>query len=189
MRVIQIGRSFEKDPSGVNRSGLESWCRCQSYKTIEIWLECTRPQKCFHIWNYYICCVSATLFVLTHGKERVFWSNLVFFYNKNKIMTKLFIVNMRKSHFYEQSLVLLGPMISKFLHVQMRKINIPKQQSLRALVLSLWQNLILYHHVPGKPHCSSSLLQSLWDSLILNGIVRSLPLVWGTMTSSRIRLG
>jgi hypothetical protein len=45
---------------------------------------------------------------------------------------------MRKSHFYEQSLVLLGPIISKFLHVQMRKKNYPKLLSVHVLVLSLW---------------------------------------------------
>jgi hypothetical protein len=44
---------------------------------------------------------------------------------------------MRKSHFNEQSLVLMGPIISRFLHVQMRKKNKPKQQSVHALVLSL----------------------------------------------------
>ncbi len=47
---------------------------------------------------------------------------------------------MRKSHFNEQFLVLLRPIISRFLHVQMRKKNKPKQQSMHALVLSLWFN-------------------------------------------------
>ena len=44
---------------------------------------------------------------------------------------------MRKSHFNELSLVLLGPIISRFLHVQMRKKNKLKKQSVHALVLSL----------------------------------------------------
>jgi hypothetical protein len=45
---------------------------------------------------------------------------------------------MRKSHFNDEFLVLLGPKSAGFLHVEMRKKNKPKQQTVRALVLSLW---------------------------------------------------
>jgi hypothetical protein len=48
------------------------------------------------------------------------------FYNKNKILTILFIVKFEKiTLLIEQFLVLLGHIISRFLHVQMRgrKIN------------------------------------------------------------------
>jgi hypothetical protein len=45
---------------------------------------------------------------------------------------------MRKSHFNDKYLVLLGPTISSFLHVQMRKKNKQKQQRVCAVVVSLW---------------------------------------------------
>jgi hypothetical protein len=45
---------------------------------------------------------------------------------------------MGKSYFNDEFLVLLGPKISRFLHVQMWKKNKPKQQRVHALVLSLW---------------------------------------------------
>ncbi len=36
------------------------------------------------------------------------------FYNKNKILTILFMVKNEKTHFYDEFLVLLGPIISRF---------------------------------------------------------------------------
>jgi hypothetical protein len=60
-----------------------------------------------------------------------------FFYNKNKIMTILFIVKYEKITLFDEFLVLLGPIISWFLHVQMRGKNKQKQQRVLALVLSL----------------------------------------------------
>jgi hypothetical protein len=39
----------------------------------------------------------------------------VFFYNKNKILTILFIVKYEKINFNDEFLVLLGPIISRFL--------------------------------------------------------------------------
>ncbi len=66
------------------------------FHPIEIRLECRWLQKCFLIWNYYVGCLWAPLLILTQSQERVFWSNLVFFYNTNKILTILFIVNYEK---------------------------------------------------------------------------------------------
>jgi len=49
---------------------------------------------------------------------------------------------MRKSQFNDEFLVLLGPIISRFLHVQMRKKNKEKKQRVHALVLSLWAFIV-----------------------------------------------
>jgi hypothetical protein len=46
---------------------------------------------------------------------------------------------MRKSHFKEQFLVLLGPVISRFFACSNEEKNKPRQQSMCALVLSPWQ--------------------------------------------------
>ncbi len=87
----------------------------QRLQNIEIRLECRCLQKCFLIWNYYVCCLWAPLLVLTQRKETVFfWSNLVFFYNKSKILTILFIVKYEKITLFDEFLVLLGHIISRF---------------------------------------------------------------------------
>jgi hypothetical protein len=44
-----------------------------------------------------------------------------FFYNKSKILTILFMVKYEKITLFDEFLVLLGLIISRFLHVQMRK--------------------------------------------------------------------
>jgi hypothetical protein len=49
--------------------------------------------------------------------NQIWW----FFYNKNKILTILFIVKYEKVTLNDEFLVLFGPIISSFLHVQMRK--------------------------------------------------------------------
>jgi hypothetical protein len=59
------------------------------------------------------------------------------FYNKNKILTILFII-MRKSHFNDEFLVLLGPIISRFFACSNEEKNKQKQQRAHALVLSIW---------------------------------------------------
>ncbi len=43
------------------------------------------------------------------------------FYNKSKIMTILFIVKYEKITLFDEFFVLLGPIISRFLHIQMRE--------------------------------------------------------------------
>jgi hypothetical protein len=48
---------------------------------------------------------------------------------------------MRKSHFNDVFLVLLGPIISWFSACSNEEKNKPKQQRVRALVLSLWGRL------------------------------------------------
>jgi hypothetical protein len=64
-----------------------------------------------------------------------FLINFGVFYNKNKILTILFI--MRKPHFNGEFLVLLGPIISRFF-CMFKWGKKPKQQRVLALVLSLW---------------------------------------------------
>ncbi len=60
------------------------------------------------------------LLVLTQSKETLFDQILCFFYNENKILTILFKLIMIKSHFNDEFLVFLGPIISSFLQIQMR---------------------------------------------------------------------
>ncbi len=101
-----------------NRKSKSNKIRCHSISgllaIIEIRLECRCLQKCFLIWKYYASCLWAPLLVLTQSKETVSWSNLVFFYNKSKILTILFIVKYEKITLFYEFLVLLGPIISRF---------------------------------------------------------------------------
>jgi hypothetical protein len=57
---------------------------------------------------------------------------------------------MRKSHFNEQVLVLLGPIISRIFACSDEEKNKPKQQSMHALVLSLWLDHIGLTSAEGK---------------------------------------
>jgi hypothetical protein len=61
---------------------------------------------------------------------------------------------MRKSHFYDEFLVLLGPIISSFLACSNEEKNKPKQQMVHALVLSLW-----VERLPKDKH--TSLMQTI----------------------------
>ncbi len=65
----------------------------------------------------------------------------MFFYNKNKILTILFIVNYEKTHLNDVFLVLLGNIISRFFSCSNEEKNKPKQQRVRSLVLSLWETV------------------------------------------------
>jgi hypothetical protein len=65
----------------------------------------------------------------------------VFFYNKNRILRILFIVNYEKTHLKDAFLVLLGPIISRFFSYSNEEKNKPKQQRVCALVLSLWETV------------------------------------------------
>ncbi len=69
--------SFCKLAYGVLKEGTAVWLNGASPPTPL--LECRCLQKCFLIWNYYVCCLWAPLLLLTQSKETVFWSNLVFF--------------------------------------------------------------------------------------------------------------
>jgi hypothetical protein len=60
-----------------------------------------------------------------------------FFYNKSKILTILFIVKYEKITHYDEFLVLLRPIISRFLAYSNEEKNKQKQQRVLALVLSL----------------------------------------------------
>jgi hypothetical protein len=60
-----------------------------------------------------------------------------FFYNKSKILTILFIVKYEKITHYDKFLVLLRPIISRFLACSNEEKNKQKQQRVLALVLSL----------------------------------------------------
>jgi hypothetical protein len=69
--------------------------------------------------------------------DQIWW----FFFNKNKILTILFIVNYEKTHLNDEFLELLGPIISRFFCMFNKEKNKPKQQRVRALVLSLWETV------------------------------------------------
>jgi len=60
------------------------------------------------------------------------------FYNKSKILTILFIVKYDKITLFDEFLVLLGPIISRFFKCSNKEKNKQKQQRVRALVISLW---------------------------------------------------
>jgi hypothetical protein len=59
------------------------------------------------------------------------------FYDKNKILTTLFIVYCEKITLNDEFLVLLGPIISRLFTCSNEKKNKQKQQRVLALVLSL----------------------------------------------------
>jgi hypothetical protein len=65
----------------------------------------------------------------------------VFFYNKSKILAILFIVKYEKITLFDEFLVFLGPIISRFLACSNEEKNKQKQQRVLALVLSLCDNL------------------------------------------------
>ncbi len=70
------------------------------------------------------------------------------FYNKSQIMTILFIVKYEKITLFDKFLELLGPIISNFLHVQMRKkVNKNNKGSFLSLVLT--RILIVVDITPG----------------------------------------
>ncbi len=74
-----------------------------------------------------------------HKAKKQFFDQIWYFFkNKNKILTILFIIIMRKSHFNDEFLVLLGPIISWFFACSNEEKNKQKQQKAHALVLSLW---------------------------------------------------
>jgi hypothetical protein len=60
------------------------------------------------------------------------------FYNKSKILTILFIVKYEKITLFDEFLVLLGPINSRFFACSNEEKNKQKQQRVIALVLSLW---------------------------------------------------
>jgi hypothetical protein len=63
----------------------------------------------------------------------------VFFYNKSKILTIIFIVKYEEITLFDKFLVLLGPMISRFFACSnQEKINKQKQPRVLALVISQW---------------------------------------------------
>ncbi len=64
------------------------------------------------------------------------------FYNKNKILTILFMVKYEKITLFDEFLVLLGPIISKLFTCSNEEKNNKKQQRVLALVLSLCATLV-----------------------------------------------
>ncbi len=81
------------------------------------------------------------LLVLTKSKETYFWSNLVGFYNKCKIVTILFLVNYEKITLIDKFLVLLGPIINRFFACW------NEEKRVLALILSVW--FFCMHFQPG----------------------------------------
>ncbi len=74
-------------------------------------------------------------------------NSLVFFYNESKILTILFIVKYEKITLFDEFLLLLGPIISRFLHVQTRKkINNTTKGAFSSPISMVWL------HRPRPPH-------------------------------------
>jgi hypothetical protein len=78
------------------------------------------------------------------------------FYNKSRILTILFIVKYEKITLFDEFLVLLGPIISRFFAgSNEEKINKQKQQRVLALVLSMWIIVWCDSYCKGnKSHCA-----------------------------------
>ncbi len=73
-----------------------------------------------------------------------FLSKFGVFYNKNKILTILFIVKYEKITFSDEFLVMLGPIISRLFTCSIEDKNKQKQQRVLALVLSLCSTPIAF---------------------------------------------
>jgi hypothetical protein len=69
------------------------------------------------------------------------------FYNKNKILTILFIFKYEKSHFEDESLVLLGPIISRLFACSNEEKNQPKQPRVHAIEIRLEQAPPFFPHL------------------------------------------
>ncbi len=61
-----------------------------------------------------------------------------FFYNKSKILTIIFIDKYENITLFDEFLVLLGPIVSRFFACSNKEKNKQKQQRVLALILSLW---------------------------------------------------
>ncbi len=98
---------------------------------------------------------------LHKAKKQFFWSNLVFFYNKNKIFTILFIVKYEKITLKWWVFSVVGAHNQQVFGMFKWGKNKPKQQMAHALVISLWfcPNIKKSLHVLNK---SSLLLKSFW---------------------------
>ncbi len=108
---------------------------------IDIRLECRWVQKCLLICNYYVGCLWAPLLVLTQSKETVFWSNLVGFYNKSKILTILFIVKYEKITLLRLIFSVVGAH-NQQVFCMFKWGKKTEQQRVLALVLSLWSQTL-----------------------------------------------
>jgi hypothetical protein len=94
------------------------------------------PEKMFpHLKLLCWLLVGPTLGFDTKQRNSFFDQIWCFFYNKSKIQTVLFMVQYEKITLFDEFLVLLGPIISRFFCIGKNK---QKQQRVLALVLSLW---------------------------------------------------
>jgi hypothetical protein len=95
------------------------------------------PAKMFpHLKLLCLLFMGPTLGFDTKQRNR-FFIKFGVFYNKSKILTLLFIVKYEKITLFDVFLVLLGPIISRFVACSNEEINKQKQQRVLALVLSL----------------------------------------------------
>jgi len=99
-------RSSARTTNSGKVSGSQSYqhsfflCHGRSAEIIEIRLvECRRLQKCFLIWNYYVCCLWAPLLVLTQSQKNSFLIKLGFFTMKEWFWQYYSKLKMRKPHF------------------------------------------------------------------------------------------
>jgi hypothetical protein len=94
---------------------------------------------------------------------------------------------MRKSHFNNEFLVLLGPIVSRLFACSNEEKNKPKQQRVRALVLSLWYDVPLFltsnirlgvkSGAASLVHNAFSALKLSQDSLLINTYLSMFSLV------------
>ncbi len=102
------------------------------------------PAKMFPHLKLCLLFMGPPLLVVTQSKKTVSYQIWWFFNNKSKILTILFTVKYEKITLFDDFLVLLRPIISRFFcmfKLQMRKKNKHKQQRVLALVLSLCFNV------------------------------------------------
>ena len=96
------------------------------------------PAKMFpHLKLLCLLFMGPTLGFDTKAKKQFLDQIWCFFYNKTKIMTILFIVKYEKITLFDEFLVLLGPIISRFFACSNEEKNKQKQLRVHALVLSL----------------------------------------------------
>ncbi len=122
------------------------------HKLIEIRLEC--EYACKNVSSF-----ENMMFAVYDTKQRnSFLIKFGVFYNKIKILTLLFIVIYVKITLFDEFLVLLGPIISRFFACSNEEKNKQKQQRVLALVLSLcisytvcpWQAFPTWFNICGQ---------------------------------------
>ncbi len=112
---------------------------------IEIRLECR--------WNYYVGCSWGPTLGFDTQQKTVFWSNLVFL-QKSKILTILFIVKYEKITLFDEFLVMLGPIISRFFACSNEKKTKTTKGACSSPISVVWIKLLLMEKMVTISLCS-----------------------------------